>query len=190
MNENDEGENKQYQKARLSDSDVRSIRRRCAEIDSTQRRIAEDYGVSAPYISVLARGGARREAGGPIKGEDYESAKNTLDVERMRELYESGLDLRSVGERMGCSHEWVRQKLLDLDVEMNHRGSHRKFDEEDVLGMRKKHAKGHASIDDIAKEYDISTGYVRLVLRGQSYDDCSGPLLGTDYEEYGEWEAN
>lgn len=55
----------------LSDSEIESIRIRYCRGDVTQDQLAEDFGVRQGEISAYVLGKFRREAGGPIKGEDY-----------------------------------------------------------------------------------------------------------------------
>lgn len=54
-----------YRPQRISDDDVRLIRRR-REAGAAQQDLAEQFGVSESYISQIVNGLARREAGGPV----------------------------------------------------------------------------------------------------------------------------
>jgi DNA-binding XRE family transcriptional regulator len=56
---------RQRTSARLSDDDVRMIRRR-REAGANQDDLAEQFGVAASYISMIVNGKARAAAGGPI----------------------------------------------------------------------------------------------------------------------------
>lgn len=58
--------------AKFSDTEIREIRTIYAMTDTTQSELAEQYDSIQTYINRLINGKNRKDAGGPIKGEDYQ----------------------------------------------------------------------------------------------------------------------
>jgi len=89
----------------MAECDIVSIREQYASGDAV-RTIAESFGISIGYVSVICGGECYKEYGGPI-GRRPASSLTVDDLAHMIQLRESGLGYRRIGERLNVSESYV-----------------------------------------------------------------------------------
>lgn len=138
------------------------------------------------------------------KGESHWNARFTTDdIVNIRNIYAlGGVTQKELGEVYGCSNKVISkitsgerwksaQGSISKNMLSNIKANRRKLSDEQIRTVRMEALEeftitGGVDISEISNIYGISRGNMRFILKGISYRNLGGPLLGIDYyKDYG-----
>jgi transcriptional regulator with XRE-family HTH domain len=199
------------QARKMTDAQVVEARNRYANENIPARTLAEEYGVSLPYMSQILNGRkyphlpgvlpadvrkrriweVRHTQTNPLKGRILALSEDEI-TEIQRRYLAGNISTRQLADEYGVSKATIMTHV-DAEVMVQRRGKRiQRLTDEQVATIRDRYAAGGIQQAALADEYGVGIEQISHIVRGDQWKDADGVILPDDNPtmHYGEWHVH